>query len=69
MRTRHTYDLPSAPLADINPLPIEDTHITYVEVSFSTPHTLPLVASSPQPLDIMSNVEESIPTVDVDQER
>ena len=68
MRTRHTSDLPSAPLVDISPLPMEDTHITPVEVP-STPLAVPLVASSPQPLEAMSNNEESVPTVNVDQDR
>ena len=68
MRTIHTSDLPGAPLADISPLPMEDSHITLVEVP-PTPLTIPLVASSPQPLEAMSNVEESVPTVNVDQER
>ena len=62
------FDLPSAPLADISPLPIEDTHITPVEVP-SRPLAVPLVASSPQPLEAISNDEESVPTVNVDQER
>ena len=51
MRISHTSDLPGAPLADISPLPIEDTHITSVEVP-STPLVVPLVASSPQPLEV-----------------
>ena len=61
-------NFPGAPLADISPLPMEDSHITLVEVP-STPLTVPLVTSSPQPLEAMSNVEESVPTVNVDQER
>ena len=68
MRTNHTFDLPGAPLANISPLPMEDSHITLVEVP-STSLTVPLVASSPQPLEAMSNDEESIPTVNVDQEK
>ena len=68
MRTSHTSDLPSAPLADISPLPMEDSHITLMEVP-STPLTVPLVASSLKPLEAMSNEEESIPTINVDQER
>ena len=68
MKTSHTSDLPSAPLADISPLPMEDTHITLVEVP-PTPLTISLVASSPQPLEAMSNDEESVPTINVDQER
>ena len=68
MRTSHTSDLPSAPLADNSPLPMEDSHITLVEV-LSTPLTVLLVASSPQPLEAMSNDEESIPIVNVDQKR
>ena len=35
----------------------------------STPLTVPLVALSPQPLEAMSNDEESVPTVNVDKER
>ena len=68
MRTSHTSDLLGAPLADISPLPMKDSHITLVEVP-PTPLTVPLVASSPQPLEAMSNVEESVPTINVDQER
>ena len=68
MKTSHTSDLPGAPLADISPLPMEDSNITLVEV-LSTPLIVPLVASSPQPLEAMSNDEESIPIVNVDQER
>ena len=68
MRTSHTSDLPSAPLVEISPLPMEDSHITLVEVP-STPLIVPLVASSPQPLEAMSNDEESVPIVNVDQER
>ena len=68
MRTSHTSDLLGAPLADISPLPMKDSHITLVEVP-STPLTVPLVASSPQPLEAMSNDEESVPIVNVDQER
>ena len=47
---------------------MEGTHITLMEVS-STPLAVSLVASSPQPLEAMSNVEESVPTAHVDQER
>ena len=65
MRTSHTSDLPVALLADISPLPMEDSHITLVEVP-STLLAVPLVASSPQPLEVMSNDEESVPTVNVD---
>ena len=68
MRTSHTSDLPCAPLTDISPLPMEDSHITLVEVP-SIPLTVPLVASSPQPLEAMSNDEESIPIVNFDKER
>ena len=68
MRTSHTSNLPGTPLADISPLPMEDSHITLVEVP-STPLTVPLVASSPQPLEAMSNDEEFIPTFNVNQER
>ena len=68
MRTSHTFDLSGAPSADISPLPMEDSHITLVEVP-PTPLTVPLVASSPQPLEAMSNVDESVPIVNVDQER
>ena len=68
MRTSHTSNLPGAPLADIGPLPMEDSHMTIVEVP-STPLTVPIVASSPQPLEAMSNDEESVLTINVDQER
>ena len=61
-------NLSSAPLADSSPLPMEDSHITLVEVP-SNPLTIPLVASSPQPLEGMSNDEESVPIVNVDKER
>ena len=54
MRTSHTYDLPGAPLTEISLLPMEDTHIRHVEVP-STPLVVPLVASSSQPLEAMSN--------------
>ena len=68
MRTSHTSDLPSAPLDDISSLPMEDTHITPVEVP-STPLVVSLDASSPKPLEAMSNDEETIPTINVVQER
>ena len=68
MRTSHTFDLPSAQLVDISLLPMEDTHITPVEVP-STPLAVPFVASSLQPLEALSNDVESVPTVNVDQER
>ena len=68
MRTSHTYDLPGAPSTDISPLPMEDTHIRHVEVP-STSSVVPLVTSSPQPLEAMSNAEESVPIANVDQER
>ena len=68
MRTSHTSDFPSAPLVNISRLPMDDTHITHVEVP-STPLVVPLIASSPQPLEAMSNDEESTPTTNVDQER
>ena len=68
MRTNHMSDLPGAPLANISPLPMEDTHITLVKVP-STPLAVPLVASSPRPLEAMSNTEESVPIANVDQER
>ena len=61
-------DLLGASLANISPLLMEDTHITLLEVS-STPLVVPLVAPSLQPLEAMSNDEESVPTVNVDQER
>ena len=58
------WGLPGAPLADISHPPMEETHITPVEV----PSTLvvPLVASSLQPLEAMSNAEKSVPTTNVD---
>ena len=68
MKTSHTSDLQSAPLADISPLPMEDSHITLVEAP-STPLTVPLVTLSPQPLEAMSNDEESVPIINVDQKR
>ena len=68
MRTGHMFDLPSAPLADISLIPMKDSHITLMEVP-STPLAIPLVASSPQPLEAISNDEEIVPTVNVDQER
>ena len=68
MRTSHTSNFPSEPLADISPLHIEDTHITPVDVP-STPPAVPLVASSLQSLEAMSNDEESVATTNVDQER
>ena len=68
MRTNHTFDHPGAPLADISPLPMEDSNITLVEVPF-TPLAVPLVASSTQPFEAMSNDEESVSTANVDQER
>ena len=68
MRTSHTYDIPSEPLADISLLHIEDTHITLVEVP-STPPAVPLVASSLQSLKAMSNDEESVAITNVDQKR
>ena len=68
MRTSHTSDLPGAPLADISSLPVEESYIILVEVP-STPLTVPLVASSPQPLEAMSNDEESVPTINVDKEK
>ena len=68
MRTSHTSDLPGAPLVDNSPLPMEDSHITLMEVP-STPLTVPLVESSLQPLEAMSNEEESVPTVNFDLER
>ena len=57
MRTSHTSDLPGVPSVDISLLPMEDTHITHVEVP-STPPKVPLVALSPQPLEAMPNAEE-----------
>ena len=68
MRTSHTYDLPGAPLTEISLLPMEDTHIRHVEVP-STPLVVPLVASSSQPLEAMSNAKELVPIANVDQER
>ena len=64
MRTSHTSNLLGAPLADIIPLPMEDSHITLVEVP-STPLTVLLVALSLQLLEAMSN-DVSIPTINVD---
>ena len=64
MRTSHMCNLLGAPLADIIPLPMEDSHITLVEVP-STPLTVLLVASSLQLLEAMSN-DESVPTINVD---
>ena len=69
MRTNHTYDLLGAPLiADISLLPMEDTLITHVEVP-STSLAVPLVPSSLKQLKAMSNDEESVSIVNVDQER
>ena len=47
---------------------MEDTYIRHVEVP-STPPAVPLVASSPQPLEAMSNVEKLVPIANVDKER
>ena len=68
MRTSHTSDLSGAPSVDISPLPMEDAHITPVEVP-STPPAMPLFVLPLQPLEVMTNAEESIPIVNVDQER
>ena len=61
-------DLLGASLIDNSTLPMEDTHITHVEVP-STPFAIPLVASSPQLLETMSNVEESVHITNVDPKR
>ena len=62
MRTRHTFDLLDVPSTNIHPLPMEDTHITPLEVP-STPPVVSLVASSLQPFETMSITNESISTI------
>ena len=59
LKELHTSNLSSTPSNDISPLHMEDTHIRHVEVPF-TPYGIPLVASSSQPLEAMSNTEESV---------
>ena len=64
MRNSHISDLPCAPSTDISLLPMEDIHIRHMKVS-STPPVVPLIASSPQPLEAMSNADESVPIANV----
>ena len=68
MRTSYTSDFPGAPSTNISSLPMKDTHITSVEVPSTSP-VVPLVASSLQQLEAMSNAEESVPTTNVNQDR
>ena len=57
--TRYTFVLKDAPLTDISPPSIEETPITPMEVS-STPPVVPLVASSPQPIEATLVYEELV---------
>ena len=68
MRTSHTSNLPGALSIDISPLPMGDTQIRHMEIPSTSP-VVPLVVSSPQQLEVMSNVEELVPIANVDQER
>ena len=69
MRTSHTFDLLDASSVNIRPLPMEHTHIIPMKV-LSIPYAIPLVASSPQPLEaIYVQCLRSILTTNVDQER
>ena len=68
MRTSHTSDLLGAPSTNISPLSMEDTHIKHVEVPFTSPG-VPLVTSSPQPLEAMSNAKESVSIANVNKGR
>lgn len=67
MRTNHTYGLLGAPSAGTSPLSMENSHITYMEVP-STSYVVSIIASSPKPLDVISNGEESVSTIDIDQD-
>ncbi|RVW76523.1 hypothetical protein CK203_053352 [Vitis vinifera] len=49
--TRYTFVLKDAPSTDISPPPVEETPITPMEVP-STPPVVPLVASSPQSIEV-----------------
>lgn len=67
MRTNHSSGILGAPSPNISPLPMEDSHVTPTEVP-STPHAVPLIASSPQSLEVMPNGQESVPSINVDQD-
>ena len=65
-RTRHTSVLRYAPLADINPPPIKETHITPIEMSSTLP-IVPFIASPPQPIEVILVDEELVHIANDDQ--
>ena len=65
--TRHTSILRDAPSTNISLPLIEETPITPMEVS-STPPVVPLVASSPQPIEATLVYEELVHIANDDQQ-
>ena len=65
--TRYTFVLKDAPLTDISPPSIEETPITPMEVS-STPPVVPLVASSPQSMEV-TLVDEKLVHIENDDQQ